>query len=202
MPSSGVSDGVQSLITTKYPGTIFCAVETSGDGATNFYSRVQMYLYKARIAAEQELEKAFTETGVTREQVEQFLAKNKDYASALHHSPHKVASSAANLVYEIAPIITKSRKERRDLAIRETLETTRRIGRQAPGKLRAAAQWLRSPETHKRLKLDAAFALDLIRGKAEQTYGPLVSKLARKAFFENNSDYPQQTTRNEPMAAE
>src|SRR5690606_20161730 len=36
MPSSGVSDGVQSLITTKYPGTIFCAVETSGDGATNF----------------------------------------------------------------------------------------------------------------------------------------------------------------------
>ena len=33
MPSSGVSDGVQSLITEKFPGTIFCAVETSGDGA-------------------------------------------------------------------------------------------------------------------------------------------------------------------------
>src|SRR6202012_266532 len=55
MPSSGVSDGVQSLIASKYPGTIFCAVETSGDGATNFYSRVQMYMFKARIAAEKEL---------------------------------------------------------------------------------------------------------------------------------------------------
>ena len=51
MPSSGVSDGVQSLITARYPGTIFCAVETSGDGATNFYSRIQMYMFKARIAA-------------------------------------------------------------------------------------------------------------------------------------------------------
>jgi len=30
-----VSDGVQSLITEKFPGTIFCAVETSGDGAVN-----------------------------------------------------------------------------------------------------------------------------------------------------------------------
>jgi predicted nucleotide-binding protein (sugar kinase/HSP70/actin superfamily) len=48
MPSSGVSDGVQSLITARFPGTIYCAVETSGDGATNFYSRVQMYMFKAR----------------------------------------------------------------------------------------------------------------------------------------------------------
>src|SRR5262249_30981245 len=58
MPSSGVSDGVQTLITARYPGTIFCAVETSGDGATNFYSRVQMYLYKAKLAAEAELEES------------------------------------------------------------------------------------------------------------------------------------------------
>lgn len=48
MPSSGVSDGVQSLITERYPDAIFCAVETSGDGAVNFYSRVQMFLFKAR----------------------------------------------------------------------------------------------------------------------------------------------------------
>ncbi len=48
MPSAGVSDGVQSAITEKFPGTIFCPVETSGDGRVNFYSRVQMYLFKAR----------------------------------------------------------------------------------------------------------------------------------------------------------
>jgi hypothetical protein len=33
MPSAGVSDGVQSIITEKYPQGIFCAIETNGDGA-------------------------------------------------------------------------------------------------------------------------------------------------------------------------
>jgi predicted nucleotide-binding protein (sugar kinase/HSP70/actin superfamily) len=32
MPSSGVSDGVQSLITERYPEAIFCSIETTGDG--------------------------------------------------------------------------------------------------------------------------------------------------------------------------
>jgi predicted nucleotide-binding protein (sugar kinase/HSP70/actin superfamily) len=39
MPSSGVSDGIQSLIT---------AIETTGDGAINVQSRIQMDLFKAR----------------------------------------------------------------------------------------------------------------------------------------------------------
>ena len=47
MPSGAVSDGVQSLITERYPGTIFCAVETSGDGAVNFQSRVSVMLRRA-----------------------------------------------------------------------------------------------------------------------------------------------------------
>ena len=49
--SSGVSDGVQSLITSKYPQSIFCAIETSGDGKVNVQSRVQMFLFKARLAS-------------------------------------------------------------------------------------------------------------------------------------------------------
>ena len=48
MPSSGVSDGVQSLITAKYPQANFLAIETSGEGAANFYSRIQMALFKAK----------------------------------------------------------------------------------------------------------------------------------------------------------
>ena len=58
MPSAGVSDGVQSAITEKFPGTIFCPVETSGDGRVNFYSRVQMYLFKAKQVAIAEYERA------------------------------------------------------------------------------------------------------------------------------------------------
>ena len=48
MPSSGVSDGVQSLVTEKYPEAIFCAIETTGDGAANAHSRVLRDLFKAR----------------------------------------------------------------------------------------------------------------------------------------------------------
>ena len=48
MPSSGVSDGVQSLVTARYPEANFLAIETSGEGAANFYSRVQMALFKAK----------------------------------------------------------------------------------------------------------------------------------------------------------
>ena len=88
MPSAGVSDGVQSAITEKFPGTIFCPVETSGDGRVNFYSRVQMYLFKAKQAAIAEYERALEEHGVTREQVQAFLEANPRFASALHKAPH------------------------------------------------------------------------------------------------------------------
>src|SRR6195256_6250525 len=58
MPSSGVSDGVQSYVTEKLPGGIFLAIETSGDGAVNVQSRVQMMLFKARQVALRESEEA------------------------------------------------------------------------------------------------------------------------------------------------
>jgi predicted nucleotide-binding protein (sugar kinase/HSP70/actin superfamily) len=54
MPSSGVSDGVQALVTARYPQANFLSVETSGEGAANFYSRVQMALFKAKEAKSKE----------------------------------------------------------------------------------------------------------------------------------------------------
>jgi predicted nucleotide-binding protein (sugar kinase/HSP70/actin superfamily) len=56
MPSSSVSDGVQSLITSRFPEANFLAIETSGEGAANFYSRVQMALFKAKQSAKEEFE--------------------------------------------------------------------------------------------------------------------------------------------------
>jgi predicted nucleotide-binding protein (sugar kinase/HSP70/actin superfamily) len=56
MPSSAVSDGVQSLVTARYPQANFLSIETSGEGAANFYSRVQMALFKAKQAAKEEWE--------------------------------------------------------------------------------------------------------------------------------------------------
>jgi len=48
MPSSSVSDGIQSLITNRFPSSNFLSIETSGEGGANFYSRVQMALFKAK----------------------------------------------------------------------------------------------------------------------------------------------------------
>ena len=56
MPSSSTSDGIQSLIVSKFPQANFLSVETSGEGAVNFYSRVQMALFKAKQSAKDEFE--------------------------------------------------------------------------------------------------------------------------------------------------
>lgn len=52
MPSSAVSDGVQSKIVELYPDLVYLPIETTGDGAVNVYSRIQMQLHKARKLAE------------------------------------------------------------------------------------------------------------------------------------------------------
>ncbi len=64
MPSSAVSDGIQTLITSRFPSANFLSVETSGEGAANFYSRVQMALFKAKQSAKEEFEALKTPTAI------------------------------------------------------------------------------------------------------------------------------------------
>ena len=198
MPSSGVSDGVQSLITTRYPGTIFCAVETSGDGATNFYSRVQMYLYKARIAAEEELQQTYDKLGVTEAQVRQFLRDNPAYASPLHHSPHLGAGSAVNLVHEVAPLIKMTAGERAVVAAKSAAKRSVEIAKAAPGVIKHAIDTARDPEFQEALMTDIEIVRDVARGKIGDLYGPLVRKLIGKA----HEGAGQEDGWVEPLAAE
>lgn len=188
MPSSGVSDGVQSLITAKFPGTIFCAVETSGDGATNFYSRVQMYMFKARLAAEQELERAYKENDVTEAEVRAFLDKHPKYASPLHHAPHRYAGSAANLVAEVAPFIKQTALQRTVTKAKTAAAAAKASVVALPAKASAAAAFVRDPETHQRLRHDWALLGEILGGKAKESFGPLAQKLLGKAYFENNAE--------------
>jgi len=102
MPSSGVSDGVQTIVTEMYPQAIFLPIETSGDAAVNVYSRVQMQLFKARQAAQKEVETALARCAMTREELDGFISKNPEFAGSLHRSPHKAGCTAADLVYEVA----------------------------------------------------------------------------------------------------
>ena len=124
MPSGSVSDGVQSLITERYPGTIFCAVETSGDGAVNFQSRVQMYLFKARQAATDDFERALATTGMTVEKLRAFLKANPKYAAGLHKSPHFAASTPADLVHEVAEVVDLTASGRALLQAKKAAKST------------------------------------------------------------------------------
>lgn len=101
MPSSGVSDGVQSLITEKYPDAIFLPIETTGDGAINVYSRIQMMLFKAKQAAKKEFDEALAKRGIAPDKLAHYR-RAKTFSRPLKKSPHVVASTAANAVYSIS----------------------------------------------------------------------------------------------------
>ena len=101
MPSSSVSDGIQSFITELYPQGIFLPIETNGDGAVNVYSRVQMQLFKAKQQAQKELDKALLDVGMTIEEVRTYLDKHPSMMSPFHRSPHMAGCTAADLVYEV-----------------------------------------------------------------------------------------------------
>jgi predicted nucleotide-binding protein (sugar kinase/HSP70/actin superfamily) len=167
MPSAGVSDGVQSAISEKLPGTIFCPVETSGDGRVNFYSRVQMYLFKAKQAAIAELERAYADTGVTPEQMRAFLDANPRFDRALHKSPHVYAGTAADLVAEVAPYITRTRAERwrtraRTLASRSS-EAARKSPHMVISIVKSAVD--AAPEVAARLREDVAVLREARRAR-------------------------------------
>jgi predicted nucleotide-binding protein (sugar kinase/HSP70/actin superfamily) len=110
MPSAGVSDGVQSMITERYPQGIFCPIETNGDGAVNVYSRVQMMLFKARLAARAEYDAVLKENGVTVAELRDYLKTKRWRGSSLFYPRHgTVASMAANMVQHVVDDIKKTR---------------------------------------------------------------------------------------------
>jgi predicted nucleotide-binding protein (sugar kinase/HSP70/actin superfamily) len=135
MPSSGVSDGVQSMITGLYPQSLFCAIETSGDGKVNVQSRVQMFLFKARQAAQKEYDELLGRLGLTSEQVAAFFARHPRWASPLHRSPHGAAGTAADRLLEVAAMVGKS-----DLEVR--LHEARVAARKTVDAVRALPGWL------------------------------------------------------------
>jgi hypothetical protein len=180
MPSSSVSDGVQSLITEKFPGTIFCAVETSGDGAVNFQSRVQMYLFKAKQAAQAEFETALTETGLTLEQINAFLKDHPRYAAALHLPPHAAAHTGADLIREIAKVYGKSKLQLAMLQAQGMFKAAgalaRKTGSEAPEKAQAAATIAREAavELFTIAKEKAPSAAEAALGKAKAKLGQVL----------------------------
>jgi hypothetical protein len=180
MPSSGVSDGVQSLITGIYPESIFCAIETSGDGKVNVQSRVQMFLFKARLAAQKEYAEAMLAAGTTASDVAAFFRRHPRFASPLHRSPHAAAGTAADRLAEVLPYLGKSDIEvallRAGRAVRDAAEILRemperlarlrkRIGERSPVLLQQAKEeWIEArPVLQQKMK-------DTARSTVEQAF--------------------------------
>ncbi len=101
MPSSSVSDGVQSLVTARYPEALFCAIETSGDGEVNAHSRIQMMLFKAHQVAREEYQDALRRLGISEQEAGQRLARRRRQSSALYQPQRRCAGHAANLILEL-----------------------------------------------------------------------------------------------------
>jgi hypothetical protein len=180
MPSAGVSDGVQSAISEKLPGTIFCPVETSGDGRVNFYSRVQMYLFKAKQAAIAELEKAYVENGVTAEQVRAFLEATPRFARALNKAPHVYAGTAADLVAQVAPYITKTRAERWRGRLEALASRSGEAARKSPHMVVAIVKSAvdAAPEVAARLREDVALLREARRAAKKSATQPVMDAAA------------------------
>jgi predicted nucleotide-binding protein (sugar kinase/HSP70/actin superfamily) len=102
MPSSGVSDGVQSLVTEKYPEAIFCAIETTGDGGVNVQSRIMLDLFKARRVARAEYDEVLRSTGRVEAEAAASSVGRPERCSALHYpSCGGLAGTAARLLREL-----------------------------------------------------------------------------------------------------
>lgn len=101
MPSSAVSDGVQSLVAARHPEANFLAIETSGDGAVNVYSRVQMALFKVRKMAQREYQEALQSAGGNPEPLRERIHSSRRFTKATHYPRHRLACTAANAVYEM-----------------------------------------------------------------------------------------------------
>ena len=68
----------------------------------NVYSRVQMMLFKARLAAKDEYQKTLEEAGLTPEQLKLKLQKSWWKRSALYYPKHgTVAAMSSNVVQEV-----------------------------------------------------------------------------------------------------
>jgi predicted nucleotide-binding protein (sugar kinase/HSP70/actin superfamily) len=198
MPSSGVSDGVQSAVQAKFANVPFVAVETSGDGATNFYSRVLMTLFAAKRAAEDELARAYEACGVTEAEVRAFLRENPRYASPLRQ-PAKtegVTGRAALLVHEVAPLVRASRLERARIGAARRLATLGKTGKKARATLAGLAHTLKDAGTRERLAVDARILGELVKERwaARRADGRVTPQTT-------DSEAPQATSRANNLEA-
>src|SRR5262249_41588180 len=111
MPSTQ-SDGAQSAVVNLYKDMIYLPIETSGEGEINAHSRVQMALGEAKVKCKQEFARVLEETGLTLQQVRDYVNDHPELESGLYHVPHHkgIIGTAANFIKHVSELMkTESR---------------------------------------------------------------------------------------------
>jgi predicted nucleotide-binding protein (sugar kinase/HSP70/actin superfamily) len=113
MPSTQ-SDGAQSAVVNLYKDMIYLPIETSGEGEINAHSRVQMALGEAKVKCKQEFARVLEETGLTIEQVRDYVADHPELENGLYHVPHYkgIIGTAANFIKHVSELMGADRRAR------------------------------------------------------------------------------------------
>ncbi len=113
MPSTQ-SDGAQSAVVNLYKDMIYLPIETSGEGEINAHSRVQMALGEAKVKCKQEFARVLNETGLTLEQVREYVADHPEMESGLYHVPHHkgIIGTGANFIKHVSELMKADREAR------------------------------------------------------------------------------------------
>ena len=113
MPSTQ-SDGAQSAVVTHFKDMIFIPIETSGEGDVNAHSRVQMALGEAKVRAKNEMKRVLDETGVTVEEIKEFVAEHPEMQQPMYKYGHRkgVVGVSANFALHAAERIKAERRAR------------------------------------------------------------------------------------------
>jgi predicted nucleotide-binding protein (sugar kinase/HSP70/actin superfamily) len=112
MPSTQ-SDGAQSAVVTTYKDMIFIPIETSGEGDVNAHSRVQMALGEAKVRAKNEMKRVLDETGVSLEELKDFVAEHPEMQRPMYKYGHRkgVVGVAANFALHAAERMKAEQRE-------------------------------------------------------------------------------------------
>jgi len=106
MPSTQ-SDGVQAKVVEDLGGSLFVAVETSGDAEANVKSRILMTLYEAKMRAKEEFERVKGELNVDERLIERALREGWTVSRASTTLPNRYVTTAANALLRLKEEVGK-----------------------------------------------------------------------------------------------
>jgi predicted nucleotide-binding protein (sugar kinase/HSP70/actin superfamily) len=103
MPNT-MSIGAMSGVLGKYPDLLYAPLEIKGDAEIHALSRCQMILTEAKKRAQREFDDALARTGLTLDEVRDYVHAHPDMRKATYRIPHDgaAAGTAAKLVLHVA----------------------------------------------------------------------------------------------------